>query len=84
MTRTPGQLPPFRLVRQRHRVPLNKSDGEEFFRWTESIELVDEYSFPLPDMEVASNTFVGLFLEDNAAYEFVDVLPPVKEKLRLS
>ena len=83
MTRTPGRLPPWRLVGQRHRVPLNKSDGEEFFRWTEWIELVNEYSLPLPDTEVPPNTFVGLFLEDNAAYEFVDVLLPVKEKLRL-
>ena len=72
------------LVSRRERVPLYKNEGEIFHRVQGPLSIEKELSIELPDKAFPPKTFGKLYLENDKAYEVVNIHHPSEDKLRLS
>lgn len=81
--RKPGALPTLLLVSSRGRLPLQKTEGDLFYRLEGPMSIESELSIELPDKSFPQRTFGKLYLEDDTAYDVVTIHHPGEEKLRL-
>ncbi len=83
-TNRSASLPQMRLVGKRGKLPFSKSDGELIQAIEPKLVKRNEVDINLPERTYQSETFVRLFLEDDTMYDWIEIINPEKNKLRLS
>lgn len=81
--RKSGVLPTLVLVKSQGRLPLQRGEGELFYRLEGPTPIKDELTLELPNTSFPQRTFGKLYLEDDIEYERVTIHHPDVDKLRL-
>jgi hypothetical protein len=81
--RQSGVLPTLLLVKSQGRLPLQRSEGEMFYRLEGPTPIQKELAIELPNTNLPQRTFGKLYLEDDTEYEGVIIHHPSMDKLRL-
>ena len=82
--RTPARLPAMILKRKQYSLPFNKTDGDFVQRVEAFAEAVDRADIPLEIGAYPPESYAKLFLEDDGAYDVVEVNHPSRDKLRIA